>query len=72
MRDLNLIQYEVIKELTQEEYGWLLRDYHVGEIVWEFDGATYGCISREGVAISEIPGEGPFCEFPLDAIREVI
>lgn len=47
------------------------RDVRAGEKLYIYDGYTYGCISYEGVALSERPGETPFFEFPYDAIEEV-
>lgn len=42
-----------------------------GEEFWTFHGRTFGCVSTGGIALSERAGEGPFFEFPLDALEDV-
>jgi len=51
-----------------------------GDIVWEFGGCTYGCISRGGIAVmlklspsGKSYGEDcpPFFEVPQNAVEEI-
>lgn len=42
-----------------------------GEVVYRFDGATYGCISPVGLACSRIDGVGPFFEVSYENLRPV-
>lgn len=66
-----LKKYRVTRDVTYNECSWLDRDYHVGEILYEYDGYTYGCISSSGIALTEDSNGGePFFEFPWDAIEE--
>jgi hypothetical protein len=59
------------RDVTREECWWLLRDYAAGEELWTFTGHTYGAVdARNGVAMSERPGESPFFQFPSDALSE--
>lgn len=53
-----------------EPHNFLRRDVNEGEVLFRFDGTTYGCISWGGIAVSEVRGENPFYEFPADAIEE--
>ena len=64
-------KFKVIRKITQEECPWLERGFEIGEIVYEYFGCTYGCISHSGIAISYFPDEDPCFEFPLDAIQEI-
>lgn len=59
----------VTRDVTPDEVEWLQRTYKKGDEIWEFTGATYGCIdSSKGMACSDVEGAGPFFEFPLDAL----
>ena len=63
---------KLIRDVTIEECGWLERDFKNGDIVYKFNGATYNCISENGIACSEKLNENPFFELPLDSIEEII
>ena len=67
-------RYEIIEDAFLP--GWLLGpDKQVasaGEVVYEFHGATYGCISPQGVACSREDGVGPFFEVAHTNLRSVI
>jgi hypothetical protein len=39
-----------------------------GEIVYLYDGCTYGCISAGGVAVTFQPSETPFFQVPEDSL----
>lgn len=58
----------LIRDVTTQECSWLPRDLLAGEEVFEWHGATYGCITPNGIAISLVQGEHPFYEIPLDAV----
>lgn len=62
----------VIRLVTPEVDGdWIPHAFLPGDIVWEYTGATYGCINwNNGMAVSEFPGETPFFEFPYDALAK--
>jgi hypothetical protein len=46
-------------------------DYPIGSIFYEYTGCTYGCISRDGVAVTLIPDATPFFEVPKDSVKEI-
>jgi hypothetical protein len=56
------------RAVTVEECHWLDRDFAEGEMVYEYTGAVYGCITDSGVACS-LTGDTPFFELPIDALR---
>lgn len=59
----------VTRTVTTEECCWLDRTFSPGDEIYEFNSATYGCINwNQGIAASLEPNEGPFFEFPLDAV----
>lgn len=59
----------LIRVVTPKECDWLHRTYLPGDTVYEFNGATYGCIDRNnGLAVTEEPGEHPFFELPWDSV----
>jgi hypothetical protein len=55
--------------LTKEEFPYLPRSIPAGSVVYEFHGATYGCIGPRGLAVSAEPGQGPFFEVPFTAVE---
>ena len=58
---------KLIRDVLQSECSWLARDYTKGEELFQYYGATYGCITPDGVAVTEQPDQTPFFEMPLDA-----
>lgn len=60
--------YILIRNVTKKECGWLSRTFKKGEIVYEYSGATYGCISWHGTAFTLVEGETPFFELPNNAV----
>ena len=56
------------RNVTQEECPWLEADLSEGKEVHKFDGATYGCITDSGVAVSDTVDENPFYEIPIDSV----
>jgi hypothetical protein len=67
-----LKKYRVIRDVTYNECSWLDRDFIEGEILYEYTGYTYGCISSNGIALTESQDGGePFFEFPYNAVEEM-
>lgn len=56
------------RNVTNKECPWLTYNHKKGEVVYEFDGYTYGCIG-DGIAVSKKPSTNPFFEIPYDAIK---
>ncbi len=63
------MKLRVTKQITPEN-SCAKRVIEVGEVIHEYCGCTYGCISHEGIAASE-DGETPFFEVPLSHVEEV-
>lgn len=61
------LKVKLNRTITMKECPWLDRDFAVGEELFTYTGATYGCISPSGTALS-LDGETPFFEIPVDAI----
>lgn len=40
-----------------------------GTLIYSYSGATYGCVSRDGEAVTMKAGETPFFEVPADAVE---
>lgn len=63
----------VTRVVTPIECDWLRTTFIPGDEIYEFNGATYGCINwANGFAASLAPGKGPFFEFPLDAVDQTV
>ena len=69
-RERTLLKYTLVRDVTREECPWLDKDWTVGEEVFHFFGATYGCVSNMGTACS-VDGDNPFFEMPTSALRIV-
>lgn len=65
------MKYILIREVLQSECPWLCRNFTKGEIVYFFDGATYSCISKNGLPFTEEAVGKPFFELPKDAVVPV-
>lgn len=65
-----MIKFKVIREVSVDECAWLDESVHIGEIVYKFDGCTYGCISPNGIAV-KYNENAPFFELPKDALKEI-
>ena len=57
------------RRVTKKECPWLSRPFRKGEIVYRYDGCTYGCIAS-GIACTERDGKTPFFELPQDAVMD--
>lgn len=55
--------------VMMKECPWLYRDYERDEIVFPYSGPTYGVISPDGRACSDLPGREPFFELPAAALE---
>ena len=58
------------RDVTPAECPWLSRTFIKDEIVYRFDGYTYGCISPGGIACS-LDGAFPFFELPRSAVDPI-
>ena len=60
----------ITKTLTKAQYPWLHDTISPGTIVYKFMNATYGAISRDGVAVSLVSEmEYPFFEIPRNSVE---
>ena len=60
----------VIRTLRRTELPWLpKKTYRRGRILHRYLGATYGVVTRNGIAVSEHPSGMPFFEVPKDAVE---
>lgn len=59
----------IVRDVTPREYDWLEKPISAGRSIFKYLGCTYGCISPNGVAVSDKDGETPFYEVPLDSVR---
>lgn len=57
--------------VTTDECGWLRDNIQEGTILHTFHGVTYGAITDDGTAVSEVDGEYPFFEIPNDSFVEI-
>jgi len=58
-------------DITQKECFWLDEDevYKKGDIVFSYDGFTYGCVTDSGIPIRRDPTIECFCEIPKIALE---
>lgn len=54
--------------LLKEDYHWLSRDHKKDEVVHRYTGYTYGCISDDGIAVTDDNGK-TFFEVPRDSVN---
>ena len=65
---MHTIKIKLTKSLSTKEYPWLKRELIAGEEFYVYKGPTYGCISRNGIAVSEIWDTNPYFEVPKEFI----
>lgn len=54
----------------RERHNCADRAVKAGETFYLYEGNTYGCIDRDGgIPVSLAEDEGPFFEFPSDAVK---
>jgi len=59
----------LVRNVTHGECPWLdLTGLPEGTVVYEYSGYTYGCISDNGIAVSNEPDSSPFYEVPADSV----
>ena len=65
--------YVLKKRVDHYDAPWFDRSqvFEKGDMVYEYTGATYGCVSDNGVAVTRVPDQTPFIEIPEDALEEV-
>jgi len=71
MRRLRVIEDSYLDTINEET--WKFESQKVataGEIVYEYTGPTYGCVSPLGLAVTKEPGQIPFFEVPLAHLEE--
>ena len=56
------------RDVTQHECPWLDADLPKGTAVWMYEGATYGCVRPDGLAVTAKAAETPFFEIPRNAV----
>ncbi len=64
-------KYRVIKYISKKEHCWLEFPLKVGQILYEYGGCTYGCVSFMGVAVTKSPNKTPFFEVPANHIKAI-
>lgn len=64
-------KHKLIRDVKKEECPWLDRDFSEGEVVFLYNGHTYGCISFKGLPFSEVYDQTPFFELPKDAVKQI-
>jgi len=62
-------RYRLIRDITEQECTWLSRSFKKGDIVYKYDGNTYGAISSNGSAFTIEEFRTPFYELPNDAVE---
>ena len=56
------------KDLKKKDYPWLSKSLKKGKVVYKYSKYTYGCISKNGVAVSDEHDKEPFYEVPNDSV----
>ena len=60
---------KILENLYFTDYNWLHRNIKKGEILNIFIGATYNCISKNGIAATELDNSTYFFEIPISKIE---
>lgn len=73
--------YRLTRDVSQSDCEWLDFDLKAGDIVFSYEGNTYGCISPAGKAFykrmlcrinqKDVIRNSPFFELPRDAVERV-
>jgi hypothetical protein len=64
-------RFKVKRNVTALECGWLERTVKKDEIVYGYEGCTYGCIS-DGVPVTVLPNKTPFFELPENSLEPIL
>jgi len=57
------------RDVTTKECSWLSKDLPKGKAVYEYNGYTYNCIGKNGVAVSDEPEKTPFYKVPRSSVN---
>jgi hypothetical protein len=60
---------KILENLYCTDYNWLHRNIKKGEILNVYVGATYNCISKNGIAVTELTDPTYFFEIPISKIE---
>ena len=63
--------YNLTRSVLSDECPWLEEEMLEGDIVYEYTGHTYGCITPNGTAVTFEPDKAPFFELPNDSLKEI-
>ena len=59
---------KIKRDVTKKECPWLDKDIPKGTEVFVYNGPTYGCVSSNGIAVTQHDGVDSFFEIPRDSI----
>ncbi len=65
---MNPIKVKLLTPIEAKDYPWLHRDLFEGEEFYVYIGPTYGCISKNGIALSEKLDVTPYFEVPKEFV----
>ncbi len=63
--------YMLNESVKSEDFHWNPPNLSGGQVVYEYTGYTYGCISPTGIAVTLVPDETPFFELPRHLLTEI-
>ena len=62
------LKVKIIQNMATKDYPWLHRDLKEGEEFYVYKGSTYGCISKNGIALTEKLDINPYFEVPKEFV----
>jgi len=62
------IKVKLLTPMEAKDYPWLHRDLKEGEEFFVYQGSTYGCISKTGIAVTEDLNKTPYFEVPKEFV----
>ncbi len=68
-----MLKYRVRDDLIEglTEIGYSAYPFKKGDLVWFYDGATYGIITPSGIPVTYEWNKTPFYEIPYMAVEEI-
>ena len=63
---------KLLQNMKVNDYGWLHRDLNIGEEFYLYTDVTYGCISINGIAVTEEWNKKPFFEIPKELVENIL
>ena len=63
-------EWVMIRDVSPSECSWLENTLHKGLTVYEYYGATYGCVAGSGIAVTLVEDETPFMEVPMNSVKK--